>query len=402
MSVTTVAWIMPWIKVAFRKIPTYIARGRAGFVLQRGVPKGIRHLIGKSIFKEPAGKTLQEARARVQSFLERTDREIAIARREISLSTEEQIERLTFEPDPDAQELYILGAEVDEELTQGQRERVTAIVTGKARAKAFYGMEDLLGTAVKLKSPAARTAESWRSELKSFMEFCGKSSLLACKVEDAVRWRGYLLQRVSANTVKTRIAYLSGLWSILVEEHPGHDHIFKGLTKRIKIDKEQKTQLVSDPLSWSGSIYVPIFKIYYYTGCRLAEIAGLLGEDLLEDRILIRPNSERPLKTKASEREIPIHPKLQEIVSELRGKTGYLWPSLQSGQSRWGHNLSTPCKKITGVNPHALRHRVATKLRECDFNEAVIGRLLGHTPNTITGSYGTVPWQKLIKAVECL
>jgi len=39
-----------------------------------------------------------------------------------------------------------------------------------------------------------------------------------------------------------------------------------------------------------------IFQFLYFTGARLAEIAGLQAEDLLEDRILIRPNEFRLLK----------------------------------------------------------------------------------------------------------
>ena len=69
-----------------------------------------------------------------------------------------------------------------------------------------------------------------------------------------------------------------------------------------------------------------IYQILYFTGARLAEIAGLQAEDLREDRILIRPNESRPLKTESSERSIPIHPRLKSLVAELRKKNGLLWP----------------------------------------------------------------------------
>ena len=135
---------------------------------------------------------------------------------------------------------------------------------------------------------------------------------------------------------------------------------------------------------------------------RLGEISGLRSQDILEDRILVRANPERSLKSSASEREIPIHPDLQDLLSSLRHQEGCLWPSLKGSNGRWGHNLSKPCKSVTGVNPHALRHRVATCLREANFNEATIGKLLGHEPNTVTGNYGSVPWSRLVDAVVCL
>ena len=43
-----------------------------------------------------------------------------------------------------------------------------------------------------------------------------------------------------------------------------------------------------------------------------------MAEDLLADRILISPNKLRTLKTNASEREIPTHPRLKELSTTLR------------------------------------------------------------------------------------
>jgi integrase len=388
--------------VAFRQIPNYITKGRAGYVLQRGVPKDVRSIIGKANFKESGGKTLQEARARVASFIERTDREIAIARGGLKLSPAEEIERLTYEPDPEVADMYLTGAEIDPILTPKEKARVAAIVTGEASPVAFYGASDLLSVAVKLKAPAARTEASWRQEMKLFMEHCHKASPLSCTKEDAVNYRSYLLGRVSANTAKTRMAYLAGLWSVLEEEKPGTIHIFKGLIKRIKVDKPEKIITINDIANWQGSVYIPVFQCLYYTGCRIAEIAGLRGEDILVDRIVIQPHEDRPLKTKASERHIPIHTLLEPVVGAYRGAEGLIWPKLKGDGIRWGHNLSKPCRTVTGTNPHGLRHRAATKLREANFNEATIGRLLGHTPNTVTGGYGSVPWERLVEAVEAL
>jgi hypothetical protein len=151
-------------KVPLSRIPSYIAKGRAGYVLQRGVPKALQPIIGKTLFKEPGGKTLIEARARVASFIERTDREIAIAKGEVKLSTAEVIERLTYEPDPEVQDAYATGAELDPELVPSMKARVVAIVTGEASPEPFYGPSDLLAIATSLKSPAARTEASWRKE----------------------------------------------------------------------------------------------------------------------------------------------------------------------------------------------------------------------------------------------
>ena len=100
----------------------------------------------------------------------------------------------------------------------------------------------------------------------------------------------------------------------------------KGLTKRIKVIKTRKVEVhIEDPDSWQGNQnHLLILKILYFTGARLAEIAGLMAEDLLEDRILIRPNEKRSLKTDASEREIPLLPRPKELASPHRGQQGLL------------------------------------------------------------------------------
>jgi len=387
------------------KIPSHIYKARQSYVLQRAVPSDVRQIVCKATWKEAGGKTLNEARARLPGFLARTDREIAIARGELLLTPDEQIDRLPLTAaldDPDVQQLLLEGAEVDPDLSQAQRERMVAVVKGDLIPDPIYTAKDLIAIATRLKQPARRTRESWAKELDLFMRFCGVSSPLSCTKKHAAAYRTQLLERLSPNTAKTTLNYLSGLWSILEEVKPGTEHVFRGLAKRIKVVKKSREEVVNPIESWNGSIYLPVFKILYYTGARLGEIAGLRSDDILEDRILIRPNEERTLKTGASQREIPIHPQLTEILLPIRTRVGFIWPQLQNADGRWGHNLSTPCKKLTGVTPHALRHRVATRLREENFNEATIGKLLGHEPNNVTGGYGSVPWARLVEAVNSL
>ena len=395
----------PWVKVAFKKIPTYIAKARSGYQLVRGVPHDIRHLVGKANWKEPGGKSLSHARARVPDFLSRTDREIRIHRGELTLTTEEQIHRLpitTDLDDPDVVEMLVEGARIDEALSPSQKALQMAIATREVQPPAVLTADDLVAMATYLKKPAARTLDSWKRELAQFLEFSGKSLPTSCTKEDALNYRQALLRRLSANTTKTKLAYLTGLWTVLTEEKPGTEHIFKGLVKRIKAEPAPKAYDIKEVDTWAGSIYIPVFKALYYTGARVGEIAGLRGEDIHKDRIVITPHPERSLKTKASDRVIPLHPSLAPVLEPHRGVSGLIWPALKGDGMRWGHNLGKPCKAVTGVNPHGLRHRAATRLREAGFNEAVIGKLLGHTPQTVTGGYGSIPWEKLVEAVESL
>ena len=45
---------------------------------------------------------------------------------------------------------------------------------------------------------------------------------------------------------------------------------------------------------------------------------------------------------------------------------------------------------------------MATVLRVNNMNEAVVVALLGHTPNSISMSYGSTAWNELRRAVKLL
>ena len=183
-------------------------------MLQRAVPSDVRQVVCKATWKEPGGKTLNEARARLPGFLARTDREITIARGELRLTVDEQIDRLAITTDledPIWRELLLEGASVDPDLTQAQRERMVAVVKGELIPDPIYTAEDLIAIATKLKQPAKRTKESWCKQLDLFMQFCGAGSPLSCTKDQAAAYRTQLLERVSPNTAKTNLNYLSGL-----------------------------------------------------------------------------------------------------------------------------------------------------------------------------------------------
>lgn len=386
-------------------------KARNGYQLQRGVPKDVQPVIGKTIWVESAGSTYRVAQRLSPVFAAKTDRLIAEARNEVSLTGDELIDAVPdrFDlSDPEVVEALLTGCDVEVEegaLTREQASRYRAILKGEEKPRDHLSKEELIQQAKALKAPAARTEMSWRSALDDFLAHAAVTHPTAATTQHAVAYRSWLLERLSPSTVKTRLAFLSGLWSVLCELRPDSTHIFQGLNKRIKVVKSRKSEVtLTDPSQWQGSgEQIEIFQFLYFTGARLAEIAGLQAEDLCEDRILIRPNESRPLKTESSERSIPIHPRLQSLVIELRKKNGLLWPGqYQESNKRWGVNLSKPCKKIVGVTPKGFRDRVATVLRANNMNEAVVVALLGHTPNSISMAYGATPWKELKRAIKLL
>jgi len=415
--------------VVYRKLPSYIYKRRQGFGLQRAVPSDLRDVLGKAKFKEPGGATLNEARARVPGFVARTDELIRTARGQSRLSTDELMEALPeltadwgLEPHDVVVALQMLGLKGVDALSPKQVRRGADLVLGQAQPKRLYTAEDLLDARRRDKQPAARTYEGWKKALVSFMDFTKKASPLSCTEQDAVDYKDRLLDQVSRNTAKVQLAYLSGLWTTLLEKNKKENptHIFKGLAssleenireKALRASQRKQNKLFqSAPIeTWSGSMYVPVFKILYYTGCRLAEVAALRGEDIHDDYISVEWHEERSLKTANSVRDIPIHPKLAEILQRFRGTTGYLWPRLKTVKEvdgveviRWGHNLSKPCKLITGLKPKDFRDRFVTVLRSLDFNQINIERLTGHSALTTNSTYGGMDWPKYVQMIHSI
>lgn len=397
--------------MAYRKHPTYVRKARKGYQLQRGVPKDLQQALGKKVWVESGGSSYKEAHRLSPAFVERTDLEIRQARGELNRTPDELIDALPKEFDLSDQELFAAleeGAYVALEegcLTKQQGDRYLRVLHGQEAPQRHLTTLDLIELASNLKNPSRRTKDGWEDALRDFLRFAGVAHPTAATRQQAVDYRTHLLSRLMASTVKTRLAYLGGLWSVLHEVKPECEQIFSGLNRRIRVERKLKQEFeLGDPDEWKGNPdHVAVLRILYFTGARLAEIAGLKAEDIQGDRILIRPSEKRSLKTAASERAIPIHPRLVDLMAALGTRSGYLWLFLhQPSTGRWGANFSKPAQRIAGVNPKALRDRAATTLRLNGKNEAMVQRLLGHTPNSISMQYGAVPWSELEKAVALL
>ncbi len=194
----------------FRKHPTYVRKAGNGYQLQRGVPKDIQPVIGKTIWVEGAGSTYRIAQRMSPVFAAKTDRLIAEARNEVSLSVEEEIDAVP--------------------------------------ARFDLSKAELIQQAKALKAPAARTEMSWKSPLDDFLAHAAVTHPSSATTQHAVAYRSWPLARLSPSTVKTRLAFLSGLWSVLCELRPGSPHVFQGPNKRIKVVKSRNSEVtLTDP-----------------------------------------------------------------------------------------------------------------------------------------------------------
>jgi len=363
----------------------------------------------------------------VPRFIVRTDAEIRQARGERSIPEERLIETgaVAGLKHGDLVEMAAptIGMYLDDGRPNPQYESLMALaeVVQQGKTNTLLSTEGLLQARRLDREPAARTFDGWVKALTGFMAFTKHSNPYQCTRAGAVAYKDNLLGRMGRSSVKTQLAYLAGLWTTLIEKQGTGEHIFKGLpgtldettkTKALRAAQAKRNQSFepSTPFDqWTGSIYVPVFQMLYFTGCRLAEIAALRAEDIHDDYISVEWQEERSLKTANSVRDVPLHPLLIELVESLRAGKGHIWPRLMTTTTtnsveviRWGHNLAKPCKKVTGLRPKDFRDRFTTQLREHDFNQVNIQRLMGHSVLDTNSTYGGKNWDQYVRIIHAI
>ena len=168
-------------------------------------------------------------------------------------------------------------------------------------------------------------------------------------------------------------------------------------TDRLPITEEQlegaSPNFLNDPLA------AALFVTLRDTGCRVAEVTGLLVRDidLKQQTLAIKSNDHRGLKTATSERTIPISNEIaQHLAGFCKNKkppeplfTKYARPR---GNDSVSAMLMKRLRKTVSdpkVTIHSLRHRMKDRLRNTGCPEAISRSILGHIENSVAANYGS-------------
>ena len=169
------------------------------------------------------------------------------------------------------------------------------------------------------------------------------------------------------------------------------------VSKRGTLTNEQRKRGYDKAIN-SGSQIRLLMPLLGKTGCRLAEIVGLeLNDiDMEQELIQIRPNSIRRLKTRNSERTLPLvgYAKIaiELALAESDGK--YLFSRYVRGgkcNSDYGSTaLSKWLKKdFDGLTAHCLRHTFRDRLRAVECPLELIDQIGGwRSVSSIGAGYG--------------
>ncbi|PRY72492.1 phage integrase family protein [Marivita geojedonensis] len=140
-------------------------------------------------------------------------------------------------------------------------------------------------------------------------------------------------------------------------------------------------RVIEDLRDWRRTIdglENPIHRVFYelllFTGLRKSEAFTLQWSQVQEDRIHL------PMTKNGRSFDLPILQMHHEILAPVRGLSRqWVFPS---PKSKKGHITGPPRIKY---NPHMHRRTFATVAMEAGVLEEVVGRLLNHTPLSITG-----------------
>ena len=120
------------------------------------------------------------------------------------------------------------------------------------------------------------------------------------------------------------------------------------------------------------------------TGMRSGEICGLLASDIISKGNLGRfirtqPNEHRQLKSKAAEREVPLHTKLEHLLDTSLPQQGRLFPTLTVDKVVKAYaKLRQSYPNLAGTVFHSTRKWFITQCERTGVPEHYTATLVGH------------------------
>jgi integrase len=244
--------------------------------------------------------------------------------------------------------------------------------------------------------------------LSGFISLAGDRDVSEYTREDAKLFTRHLEMKGNKTaTIRRRINSLSAILNYAYAEldldkrNPFSRLFIKGEGE----DSHKRGTFTNEQLAWgydkalaSRSQIKLLMPLLGETGCRLAEIVGLKLEDidLENDLIHIRPNSARRLKTRSSERTLPVvgYAKLAMVQTLNQADDTYLFPRYIRDGKCYATHASNALNKwlkkdFDGLTAHCLRHTFRDRLRSVECPMDLIDQIGGwKSVSSIGNSYG--------------
>ena len=202
------------------------------------------------------------------------------------------------------------------------------------------------------------------------------------------------LKTGDATQAKTRVAELNQTFTSIIKEAQAHalatphtDTPTATQTPRLAVGRPHgmlsDTQ-VSILLGAKDRVLHSALLFGLLTGMRSGEICGLMAEDItakgnLGRFVSIRPNRVRLLKSKAAEREVPLHGILENLLDTALPRAGRLFPYLTVDKvvKRYAY-LRRLHPELHGTVFHSTRKWFITQCERTGVPEHFTATLVGH------------------------
>ena len=271
--------------------------------------------------------------------------------------------------------------------------------------------------------------------LKAAVSFFGPAAdLTSITPKGCTRWTNHLRTldsgrggKIAEGTVRKYLNSLSNLYKRAVsDEHVIRNPVAQMFTKPTEerrearfLDAHEAALFLESARTFRPRVEdgafewpYPLLATFLLTGGRKSEVFGLEVDDvgLSHGKVYFRPNQWRGMKTRGSERSVPLFPQLEEILraylmerERSGGITGaLLFPSARAGEERTltdvrkalDHIAERAGFKKGEIRLHGLRHTyTAARIQTCDRARPVslytVARELGHrSTEMIEARYG--------------
>lgn len=252
-----------------------------------------------------------------------------------------------------------------------------------------------------LSQKKATTLANDRQAWNRFFSWHETNDIHKVKRHHVLEWRNALLaEGVSETSVNSYCRWLSAVFSGLADaELYTGSNPFKGL-RALQTNKEfkfvpwdQACKLLDAAEEHSRDLHLAV-ALCALAGLRKGEVLDAKWGDIDWDAAALHV---RGTKTKSSDANVSIHPRLREILERYRGKDDAYIVKPANGQGvyryRWNWDRSwNTIEKRCGVecSPHGLRHSFATHLLDVGLTLAQIAKCLRHAGLSTVQQYAKV------------
>ena len=280
-------------------------------------------------------------------------------------------------------------------------------------------VEQFLRSLAVERGASPHTLRSYRADLADCAAFLAAGRLGTLVGADARTLRAYLAalheRGLARTSIARRLAALRSFFRFLMRRgrasaNPAREVSTPKLPRKLPaylpIDESEALLRVTPPPTAGGVRDRAILELFYATGIRVAELAGLDVEDLD-----LREGAVRVLGKGRKERIVPVGRKAVEalrayLAREGERESGPVFLNGRGGRLtvRSVHRIVRARARAAGlhrrVSPHTLRHTFATHLLDAGADLRLIQELLGHARLGTTQKYTHVSTDRLMKVYD--